>query len=797
MKVSLNLVKKYINLDGLTNEEIAHRLTFAGVEVESIETLASATNLVVGEVLTCENMPDSDHLHLCTVNAGPKYGVLHIVCGAPNVKAGVKVIVATDGAKLPGGTIKKGTIRGHESEGMLCSLLELGVDAKFLKEEQTKGIELLTKGEVGDENVLGLLGLDDVIFDLKLLANRSDLYSIFNIAKELETLFDRKASFPTYNDVEGKKLDFVVDSKTERCSQFSAMEVNGVVIKESPDWLKEALRSSGIRSINNIVDIGNYVMLLTGQPLHMYDLDKLPKRELIVRDDIVGDFVALDEKTYQLVNGDISISSDGRTMCLGGVMGSLECAVDENTKNLIIEAANFDFASIRRTSTRLALVSDSSQRFVKGINPHQYDLVMSLTLSLLKELGEAKDNSEVKTYLLKEYKQTKLTSSVTYINNRLGTAFDEDTVISTLMKAHIFITKLEGDKFVALIPEHRIDILSEADLSEEVIRILGFDNVNSSLPNMELSLGALDDNLQKKRYVRSYLRGLGINETLSYSLVKESEISDFRILNKEEAYKVMNPLTDEREYVRTNLLPSLVSQVQYNLNHGNSNVALFEVSDLFSIEGKKHIHLAIALAGTDLRQGRINAKEYGYFHLKGIVDGLLNLFGIEEKRVVISYLKEEEFHPGKSALIKVDNKPLAIFGELHPYTLSKYGFKQNNIALLEMDLDVLFAVKTSQKKMSEVSKYPPINHDLALVVSKDISSQEVIREIYKVNREIIKNVEVFDVYEGEHIKDGYYSLALSLTYSSNERTLTSEEVTLIEENVIKSLATKYGIEMRK
>lgn len=797
MKVSLNLVKQYIDLSGIAPEEIAHRLTFAGVEVESIETLASGTNLVVGEVLTCENMPDSDHLHLTTVNAGPKYGVLHIVCGAPNVAAGKKVIVATDGAKLPGGVIKKGQIRGHESEGMLCSLLELGVDSKFLKEEQTKGIELLSVGEVGDENVLELLGLDDVIFDLKLLANRSDLYSVYNIAKELETLFDRKANLPEFTRVKGDKLDLEVNSLTPRCSQFSALAVNNITVKESPDWLKRALRGSGIRSINNIVDIGNYVMLLTGQPLHLYDADKLPKRELIVRDDLEGDFVALDEKTYKLQKGDVCITSDAKVMCLGGVMGSLECAVDENTKNVIIEAANFDFASIRRTSIRLALVSDSSQRFVKGINPNQYEDVMSLTLSLLDELADAHSHSEVKTYLEKPYKALEIDSSVSYINNRLGTTFDEETVIDTLKKAHLDIKTGLNDQFAVTVPAHRIDITSEADLSEEVIRILGFDNVNSILPSMKLSVGGLDTNLEKKRYVREYLRGLGLNETLSYSLVKESEIGDFRILNKEEAYKVMNPITDEREFVRTNLLPSLVSQVQYNMNHGNDNVALFEVSDLFSKEGNKHIHLAVALMGVDLRHGRIDAKPYGYYHLKGIVDGLLNLFGIDEKRVQIAYAKENEFHPGKSAVVKVDNKVLAIFGELHPYTIQKYGFKTNAVALLEMDLDVLFAVKTSQKKMAEVSKYPPINHDLALVVSKDITSQEIIREIYKVNRELIRNVEVFDVYEGEHIADGYYSLAVSITYSSNERTLTTNEVSALEEEILKALATKFGVEIRK
>ncbi len=795
MKVSLNLLKKFVNLDNLTPTEIAHRLTFAGVEVESISSLASGTNLVVGEVLTCENMPDSDHLHLTAVNAGEKYGVLHIVCGAPNVRKGLKVIVATDGAKLPGGTIKKGKIRGHESEGMLCSLSELGVDSKYLSESQLSGIEELSVGKVGDENVLELLGLDDVIFDLKLLANRSDLYSIYNVAKEIKTLFNKELSLPKFEMVKGEKTNFKVSSLTSKCSQFSAMVVKDIKVKESPSWLKDALRSSGIRSINNIVDIGNYVMLLTGQPLHMYDLDKLPKKELIVKDDIEGDFIALDEKTYKLQKGDVCITSNNKVMCLGGVMGSLECAVDDNTKNIVIEAANFDFASIRRTSIRLALSSDSSQRFVKGINPNQYNEVMALTLSLLKELASAKSNSEVVTYLEKKYESKVITSSTKYINNRLGTSFKDEEIVSALESAFIKVENNKGE-LVAHIPDSRIDITGEADLSEEVIRILGFEHVRSELPSMTLSVGKLEEKLLKKRMVRNYLRGLGLDEELTYSLVKESEINDFRILNKEEAYKVMNPLTDEHAYVRTNLLPSLMNTLTYNVSHGNPNLAIFEVSDLYS-ENNRHIHLAVVMHGNDNRQGMLSNVPYGYFHIKGIVDGLLALFNVDDKRVVISRCNEKEYHPGKSAEIKVDGKRIATFGELHPNTLNKYSLKSKDVAVLEMDLDALFNVRTSAKKMSVVSKFPPVNHDLAIVLRDDISSADVIKEIYKVNRELISKVDVFDVYRGEHIKEGYYSLAVSITYTSLEKTLTSEDVSSLEESIIKALENRFNAELRK
>lgn len=797
MKVSLNLLKKYVDLEGLTPEQIAHRLTFAGVEVESIEKIASGSKLAVGEVIYCENMENSDHLHVTKVNCGPKYGTLDIVCGAPNCRKGLKVIVALDGCVLPGGTIKKGQIRGHESNGMLCSLLELGVDSKYLNEQQTKGIEELPASfEVGDENVLSLLGLDDVVLDLKLLANRSDMYSVLNVAKEINTLFGKELSLPKIEVKETFKANFPVDSKTEKCPQFSARVVKGIVTKESPKWLKEALRSSGIRSINNIVDIGNYVMLLTGQPLHMYDLNKLEKQELVVRDDIEGDFIALDEKTYKLQKGDICITSNGKVMCLGGVMGSLACAVDENTKNIVIEAANFDYASIRRTSIRLNLSSDSSQRFVKGINPNQYNFVMDLTADLLISLADAKDIAEVDTYLKAKFEPTKIKSSIKYINGRLGTEFSKEQILSALKAAHIEIED-KGDEFVATIPDQRIDISGEADLSEEVIRILGFEHIEAKLPVTELFVGHLEPNLEKKRIVRSYLRGIGLDEVLCYSLMRECEIKDFQILNKEEAYHVINPLTDEHEYVRTNLLPSLMNTLVFNKNHSNDNVAIFEVSDIYSMPEKKHIHLGIALVGNDLRRYSMSGEPYSYFHVKGVVDSLLALFNIDEKRTVIERCSLDEFHPGKSALLKIDGKLAAVFGELHPNTLKKYHLDNDNVVVLEMDLDVLFNTKTGLKKMEEISRYQSVKRDFAFIFDDKVTSKEVIIEVRKVNRDLIKAVEVFDVYRGSHVEEGHYSLAFSVYLNSNEKTLSEKEISQVEEDIIKAIEVKFGAELRK
>ena len=795
MKISLNAVKKYIDLSNISVEEIANRLTFAGVEVEGYDSLAKGTNLTVGQVLTCENMPDSDHLHLTTVDAG-KHGILNIVCGAPNVRKGLKVIVALDGAKLPGGTIHNGKVRGHESNGMLCSLAELGVDAKFLSEQQKSGIEELPDDfAIGSDNVLELLALDDTILDLKLLANRSDLYSVFNVAKELETLFKRKANIPTYNVASNSDLPFSVNSLTPKCPQFSARVMRGITVKSSPRWLQNELRSMGIRSINNIVDIGNLVMLLTGQPLHMYDEDKLASKELIVRDDIEGTFVALDEKSYELKKGDLCVTSKDKVMCLAGVMGSKECAVSENTKNIVIEVANFDFASIRRTSIRLNLVSDSSQRYVKGINPNQYEYVLNFAAYLINELCGVKEIGQINTYLKEEYKAKTIISSLSYINNRLGTSFSDEAIINTLNDDHI-ITKKEGDKLICQIPDHRIDISGEADLSEEVIRILGFENVESSLPSMQLSVGGQDPLLAKKRLVRDFLRGLGLDEQLTYSLIREKETKDFVFLNKDEPYKIINPLTDEHEYVRTNILPSLMNALKFNINHGTNDTSFFEVSDLYS-SNNHHMHLAVVLSGSDLRRYSLANEAYSFYHMKGILEALLDLFNIDIKRVNFERSKQNELHPGKSADAKVDGHLLASFGELHPDTYKKYAISNLNVVVMELDLAVLFNVKVGAKKMIDISRFPSVKRDFAFILKDDVSAKEIISEVKKVDRNIIKSVDIFDVYRGEHIKENYYSLAFSVTFNSLDKTLVDNEINDLQEKIIKVLENKFNAELRK
>jgi phenylalanyl-tRNA synthetase beta chain len=798
MKVSLNWIKKYINIDDISPEELADRLTFAGVEVEAFEKLSTATNLVIGEVVECYPLPESNHLSLTKVNTGNKNGLLQIVCGAPNVRVGIKVIVALDGALLPGGKITKGKIRGVESQGMICSLLELGVDAKFLNEKQISGIEELDEDAVvGNEEVLKYLGLDDTILDLKLLANRSDLHSVFNVAREIGTLYQREVKEEKWLLPKASKSSFVVSSLTKSCPQFSSRIIKKIKVGPSPKWLKQALQSMGVRSINNIVDIGNYIMLLTGQPLHMYDLDRLPKQELIIKDDYVGVFKALDEQDYQVQKGDIVITSGGKVMCLGGIMGSLESAVDEQTSNIVVEVANFAFDAIRRTSVRLALASDSSSRFIKGINPYQYEDVINKATAMIIDLCRTKDIESIVTYDSREDKTPpRIETSVSYINNRLGTNFLQQEIIETLKRDYLDVEVLNRDEFVAKIPEWRIDITGPADICEEVIRIIGLDKINGVLPSLQVTVGGYPRDKQLIRVVRNYLTGHGLDEVVTYSLVRKDELEGFRHLVKGEAYRLINPLTDEHEYLRLSIMPSLLKVASYNLARGQKDLAIYEVSDIDS-DKYSGLRLGVVLVGNDLYQQQLQKIPYTFYHLKGLFEGIVHTLGIKQSRYQLEHVleSEKELHPGRSALVKVNGKVIGYLGELHPQAISGHELGKNKVFAMEIDLGVLLEIETGQTVFKSFSRYPAIKRDLSFVVEQKVDVHQIMKTISSVSK-MIKSVDIFDVYIGQGIPDGKKSIALTITYEDDEKTLKDEEVIEVEKKALDLLEKKFAVILR-
>ena len=790
MLVSLNEISKYVDISGLSKEEIASRLTFSGIEVEEIKTLSKATSLVVGKVISCIPHPNSDHLHVCKVDI--KDEILDIVCGAPNCKEGIKVIVAKVGAKLPGGEIKAGEIRGYKSNGMLCALNELGVDPKYLKEEQIKGIEILSDDfEVGDSDILHKLGLDDVILDLSLLANRSDCYSLFNVSREIGALFNRKVNILEANDDSTyEEKEFKVDSLTPNCKEFSVKIVKGIEVKDSPDWLKNCLRSEGIRTINNIVDLGNYIMLLTGQPIHMYDYDKLVKKELIVRSDINEKFIALDEKEYSIHEGDICVTSSGKTMCLGGIMGGLDSEVTNDTKNIVIEVANFNHASIRRTSSRLGLVSDSSQRFVKGINKDQVDYVLNLTTNLLKTISNVDSISNIIKYDVLNHDKKLISCSVDYINNRLGTNFEYEKIKDILKLLYFKFVERDGNKFIVEVPSFRIDVEGKADLSEEIIRYIGLDTISPTLPFMETTVGGKSKDEQKEDVICSFLSNNGLYRVLTYTLVNKKMSESFKILNKSDGYVIKNPLTEDHKYVRTNLLPSLINCANYNLNHQNNNFGIYEISHIDSMQ-KNEIHLGVVLVGKKYKQDKITGESYSYYDAKGIVDTILDMFNISSTRVKYTRFETDEFHPNRSALVLLDNKPLCVMGDIYP---TKKEIKDSMI-LLEMNLSVLFATKSKNIKFEPISAYPQSSRDYAFIIDDSINYIDIKNEVKKCSS-LIKEVSVFDIYKGKNLAQNEKSIALTVVFESNDHTLKDNEIDEVHNKIVETLNKKFNVSLR-
>lgn len=791
MLVSLKEISKYVDLSGLSANDIAKRLTDAGIEVEEIKHFSEGTNLVIGEIISCEKLEKSDHLHRCKVNIGDD--ILSIICGAPNARVGLKVIVAKVGAKLPHDiTIKQSKICGEDSYGMLCSLKELGVEDKYLKEEQIKGIEELPiDAKVGETDVLGYLGIDDTILDLKLLANRSDCLSLYSVSKEIAALFKRKLNIPTYEDLANTNIDFKVGSESNNSKAFRARIFKNVTIKESPNWLKNILHSEGIRSINNIVDIGNYVMLLTGQPVHMYDLDKLPKNELVVKDNIDTKVKALDEKEYQINEGDLVVTSNNIPVCIAGVMGLENVSVTEKTKNICLEVAHFYGPRIRKTSSRLGLSSDSSMRYIKGINLHMMDETLIIATKLIHDLASCNEISYTNTYdeLDKSLKEIKC--SVSYINNRLSSNVSKDIILDTLKTLYFGIKEIDEDNFIATVPPFRNDIEGKADLSEEIVRYLGFDIITTHLPLMETSLGGRSLNDNKVKIIKDYLLNQGLYEILTYTLLSEKESKYFNILNKDEPYVIMNPLTEDHKVVRKTLLTSLINTICYNLNYQNKNFGLFEVSN---IETKKENseYLAIGLVNKKLEMDLFKSEEYSFYDLKGYIYNIFRILNISESRIRLERFNSEEFHPTRSALIYLDNKLIGVFGELHPLLKQQFGIKKDHLVIGEINLTKLLDVRTSNNKFKEFSKFPSVNRDYAFYLNDKLTYSDIIKEIKKGSN-LIKDIKLFDIYKDQN---GLTSLALTVTLEKDNGSFLANEITDIDLKIKDIIVNKLHLNLR-
>lgn len=790
MKLSKNFVKDYVDID-VDIKTLAEDMTKVGNEYDSAGKLLEATKLVVGEVKECKMHPDSDHLHVCKVDVGSE--ILDIVCGAPNVREGLKVIVALDGAELPGGTIKKGMIRGQVSNGMLCSMAELGLEHKFLDEEDKTGIhELPTDAPVG-EDAIKYMEMDDEVIDFDLTANRGDLLSILGMAYEISAIYDKKVKdidLSFSENEENINNEFKIEVNTDNCSIFLAKKVKNIEVKESPDFIRNRLIASGIRPINNVVDISNYVMLETGQPLHFYDADKL-KGMLEVRMANDGEKLTTLDGIERTLNIDDIVISDGeRSIGLAGVMGGLDTEITDNTKNVIIESAIFDPIKVRMTSKEI-LRSEASSRFEKGLDPNRTYMAIKRACHMLEKYARAEVVGNIVKYDTTDLADKRIEITFENINRILGMDISNESILDVFRRLG-FKYLLKDDKTVVVeVPRRRGDITIKEDLIEEVGRIYGVDNIEGKLPDIKPKEGSYD---KVTRGIRNKMIDLGLNETLSYILVNDKEAKMFT-KDDTELVKLLDPMTEDRNTLRHSIIPSLLKIYEYNKARSVKDVSIFEIGKAFykmQDEYGENTKIAALMTG-DYYLGIENKKQVNFYVIKGIVEELLDYLGYAGRYsfVVNEEKIPDELHPGQAAQISVNNDVVGIIGRIHP------AISKENVYVFEIDLDKLLAKKVGKMKYKEISKYPSVNKDLALVVDKNITSKEIEMNIKKAGGSLLTNIKVFDVYEGTGIPEGKKSVAYALTFEKSDRTLTDEEINNAMDKIIELVEKKMDATLRR
>ena len=787
MKLSTNFLKDYIDID-VDVKQLAEDMTRVGNEYDSASNLINATKLVIGQITECEPHPDSDHLHLCKVNIGTE--VLDIVCGAPNARTGLKVIVALDGAVLPEKTIKKGMIRGQESNGMLCSIAELGLEHKFLKPEDSEGIaELGEDAEIGGDPIK-YLQMDDGVIDFELTANRGDLLSILGMAYEVGAIYDKKVKDVDLKHKEsGEDINKTLKTevKTANCSKLLVKKVENVKIEESSIFIKNRLIASGIRPINNVVDISNYVMLELGQPLHFYDADKLGNK-LVVRMAEDGEkLTTLDNVERTLTSEDIVIADATHGVGLAGVMGGLETEVEPDTKNIIIESAIFDSVKVRKTSKKIVR-SEASNRFEKGLDPERTTMAIERACKLLEEYAGGTVVTGTVEYDKTNNKEKEIEITFKNINDVLGTVIPNEEILNVFRKLG-FSYKVNGEAIKVTVPTRRLDISIKEDLIEEVSRIYGVDNIEGKLPIVPMRKGSYD---KTQREIRNKMIALGLKETLTYVLINDKEVNGYT-LDKFEPLKLLDPITEDRNTLRYSMIPSLYKVYEYNKAREQKDISIFEIGKGFYKKSEVYgedTKLCVLMSGK-YSTGLNNNKTVDFYVIKGIAEEVLDYLGYSGR---YSFMKQEmpkEMHPGQSAMINVNGSNIGMIGKIHP------SVTKDDVYVLEINLDELFTKKVGKMKYKEFSKFPSINKDIALVVDKKSVSKDIEKVIKSAGGSLLTNIEVFDVYTGVGVGIDKKSIAYSLTFSDMKKTLTDEEINGLMDKIIDAVSKKCSAELRK
>ncbi len=786
MKVSLNHLREFVDID-VTLEELSQLFNLHSGEVEESYKLVDATNLVVGYVKEIEKHPDADKLNVCQVDLGDK--VEQIVCGAPNVDKGQYVVVSKVGAVLPGGfKIKQSNIRGVESNGMICSLVELGIDKKFV---DASGIHVIEKPCKAGDNPLTVLELEDEVMALDLTPNRADLLSVMGVAYDTAAVLNKPIKLRDFTVVESKKVnDCEVELATENCMSYYTRVLENIEIKPSPQFIQSRLIAMGVRPINNVVDITNYVMLETGQPLHAFDYDLLGTNKITVRMANPNEtLTTLDEVKRTLTDKDIVITDGSKAIALGGVMGGLDTEITSSTKRVLLESATFNPTNIRKTSRRLDLRSEASTRFERKVDPARTKLALELATHLFQEYASGEVYTGTNHIDNVDYTEKVIETSTKQINDNLGSSLSSKEVVDILRRLS-FEVKEENDTLFFTIPTRRQDITTYQDIIEEVGRIYGYDNLPLTLPKTVL-VGKLSDYQIFNRQLKRKLAGLGLKEVVTYSLVQEERVNDF---SKEDLpyTKLAMPMSSDRSSLTLSPLNGIIDAVKYNCARKNTDLQLFEIGKRYNSE--ETVVVSGALTGLYSHTNWQGKKEIvDFYTVKGILDSLFNATYLGH----LTYEPTNQYknlHPGQQAVIKDFRGEIGFIGKLHPEYAKKHNIK--NVYVFELDVKKLYDLRRVLKKQKEINKFPEMTRDIALVCDKTLTASTLLNTINKAGKRMLINSEVFDLYLGEPLKDNEKSLAIKLTFSDPKKTLETKEVDNRVKEILKALESKHNAVLR-
>ncbi|KON91153.1 phenylalanyl-tRNA synthase subunit beta [Rossellomorea marisflavi] len=802
MYVSYKWLENYVDLSGVTPDELAEKITRSGIEVEGVERIGDGIKgVVVGHVLTCEQHPDADKLNICTVDVGEEEPV-QIICGAPNVAKGQKVAVAKVGAVLPGNfKIKKAKLRGEVSQGMICSLQELGVESKLVPKEHADGIYVFPENEEVGADAVERLSLDDSILELGLTPNRSDCLSMLGVAYEVAAILDRdvKLPEPSVSGSGEKASDYVsvrVEAKEDN-PLYGAKIIKNVKIGPSPAWMQHALMAAGIRPHNNVVDITNYVLLEYGQPLHAFDYDRFGSKEVVVRRAHNGEkIVTLDDTERTLSDDQLVITNGKAPVALAGVMGGADSEVQQDTTTVLLEAAYFTGAIVRGASKHHGLRSEASTRYEKGVDPERVLKAGERAAQLMAEYagGEVLEG----TVLFDEMTVQPARVSITLekINSSLGTAITAEEVEGIFRRLG-FPVEVSGETFNVTAPTRRGDITIQEDLLEEVARLYGYDHIPMTLPQGASTAGGLSPYQAKRRAVRRYLEGAGLLQAITYSLTNDKKATQYA-LDVKEPVRLLMPMSEERSNLRLSIVPQLLEVISYNKARQNDSLAFYEVGAVFLNEGeelpREEEHIAGALAGlwhSHLWQGEKKAVDF--YVAKGILEGMFENLGVSD---AISYRQAviDGLHPGRTAEILLNDEVIGFVGATHPEVEKDLDLDATYV--FELKAAPVFGYDKAPLGYSPIPRHPSITRDIALVVTQDVKAGDVQAIIKEAGGKLLKEVSVFDLYEGEHMEPGKKSLAFSLKYFDPAKTLTDEEVVKVHNKVLEAVKAKAGAELR-